>query len=805
MRELLKTVLSLSLSGSVLILLLLALGPLIQNRLGKGWRYYLWLVVVARLLLPFGPAESPVGNLFRSAENPIPETAATQEDHWTVPPRTDSLPEPVSPSAQAIKGEKILSYLWVVWLGGAAALFLRKITVYQDFARYIKAGKEEVTDVAQLDLLAKTGEELGVGRPVELWTHSLISSPLLLGLFHPAIVLPTADLSPADLRYTAAHELIHYKRKDLLYKWVVQAALCVHWFNPLVWLMAWETIRDCELSCDEAVMKRLTPEERQGYGDALLRAMGTGGNYQSSLASVTLAESGQRLKERLGAILSFRGTTRGMAAAAACLAAVLVLGACAAGAYRPGSGEPGDPHPVAATPVPESQPKPVNETEPASPAGEEPSANEAERCYREEDLPGFAAAFPLLGETEKEKALARCYDDRNMAYFSAAANQLEQDSPLVEQLAERSYQDGRTNFFAALTWQMGEDTLESWLERAKEDSSVSFQMTLLGALGREEEMEALRAQLEQERLEELRAWGITKEGRHYSYKGKLIRVLVEVQPDRFQTTTLETNPQGEVDVQVLRNREGNIREVSEMPKGQLDQYFAEDRVDNYMESHKESVTQERLEEYKKWGITVEGKEYRWNGRLARIFLDLEGNSSFYTLEKNPQGEVDVKVTRSGDGRILTVAEMSEAEAAELLADWADPDDEEESGVKNNSLEIPGADWQTQVVPVELETLGPGEYAWLGNFTLQEGDWVSYQVAAKTGDWLTVGFAKEGETAPEVTFYTVSDPGLQVDSGFLIWQSPAPPGEYLLFVQAGEQPLGGVTGKVVIVNVLETEN
>ena len=200
MRELLKTVLSLSLSGSVLILLLLALGPLIQNRLGKGWRYYLWLVVVARLLLPFGPAESPVGNLFRGGENPIPETVITQEDHWTAPPRTDSLPEPVSPSAQAIKGEKILSYLWVVWLGGAAALFLRKITVYQDFARYIKAGKEEVTDVAQLDLLAKTGEELGVGRPVELWTHSLISSPLLLGLFHPAIVLPTADLSPADLR-----------------------------------------------------------------------------------------------------------------------------------------------------------------------------------------------------------------------------------------------------------------------------------------------------------------------------------------------------------------------------------------------------------------------------------------------------------------------------------------------------------------------------------------------------------------------------------------------------------------------------
>ena len=801
MNELFKTVLSLSLSGSALILLLFCLDPLVGDRIGRRWQYYLWLVVVARLLLPFSPAESPVGSLFSGAEPPAPGGPALSAPAGQTPalPGGDALPGdpvPLPPREEEPAGP--LSRLWVVWLGGAAALLLRKATVYQDFVRYVKAGREEVSDPAKLDLLARTGEELKVSRPVELWTHSLISSPLLLGVARPAVVLPAGDLSPGDLRCILAHELVHLKRKDLLYKWLVQLALCVHWFNPLVWLMARETDRLCELACDEGVMEHLTGEERTAYGDALLRAAGQGGGYREGVAAVTLTESGKRLKERLGAILSFRGATRGTAALAACLAAALTLGACAAGAYRaaPKAQSPGE----AVLPAPSSGP-PAPESPSAAPSPEEePPANEAERLYREGDLPGFAAAFPLLGEEEKGKALERCYDDRNMACFSAAVNQLERDSSLVEQLAERSYQDGRTNFFAVLTWQMGDEALEGWLDRAKEDGSVSFQMTLLGVLGREEEMEGLRAELERERLEELRAWGITLEDGRYFYKGKPVRQLSEVDPWRFDVAVVEVDPRGEVYLTVERARDGSIESVREIPAKVGDHYLGDEEK---LEKYKESLSQGRLEEYRKWGITVNGKEYRYRDRPVRIFLDLEGDSSFYTLEKDPLGEVDIKVIRSGSGKILTVSEMSEAEAAELLADWSEPDDGEEE--KDNSLELPGADWRTHIVPVELETLAPGEYAWLGTFTLREGDRVSYQVAAKTGDRLTVGFARAGDTAPEVTFYTASNTDLRVDSGFMVWQSPAEPGEYQMFIRAGEQPLGGITGKVIVANILESES
>lgn len=792
MNELFKTVLSLSLSGSALILLLFCLDPLFRGRLGKRWQYYLWLVVVARLLLPFSPAESPVGRLFSRAEPPAPGGPAVSAPagQTSALPGGDALPgDPVPLLPREEEPVSPLSRLWVVWLGGAAALLLRKATVYQDFVRYVKAGREEVSDPAKLDLLARTGEELKVSRPVELWTHSLISSPLLLGMARPAVVLPARDLSPGDLRCILAHELVHLKRKDLLYKWLVQLTLCIHWFNPLVWLMARETGRLCELACDEGVMEHLTGEERTAYGDALLRAAGQGGGYREGVAAVTLTESGKRLKERLGAILSFRGATRGTAVLAACLAAALSLGACAAGAYRA---------------APKAQPSgevvlPAASSGPPAPE-EEPPASEAEQRYREEDLPGFAAAFPLLEEDGKEKVLDQCYIDGNAAFFSAAVNQLDRDDPLVGSFADRAYRDGRTSFFSVLTWQMGEEALESWLDRAREDGSVSFQMILLGPLGRGEEAEALRAELERERLEELRAWGITLEDGRYFYKGKPVRMLSEVDPWRFDIAVVEVDSRGEVCLAVERARDGSIESVREIPAKVADQYLGEEEK---LEKYKESLSRERLEEYQKWGITVNGKEYRFRGRLVRIFLDLEGDSSFYTLEKNPLGEVDIKVTRSGSGSILTVAEMSEAESAELPADWSEPDDGEEE--KDNSLELAGADWRTHIVPVEVETLAPGEYAWLGTFTLREGDRVSYSVSARTGDRLTAGFARAGDTAPEVTFYTASNTDLRVESGFMVWQFPAEPGEYLLFIKAGEEALGGVTGKVVIANRLEKDN
>lgn len=109
--------------------------------------------------------------------------------------------------------------------------------------------------------------------------NPLISSPLLIGFFHPCIVLPSVAISEKDFQCTVLHELTHYKRWDMLYKWLVQVTVCLHWFNPLVYLMSGEITKACEFSCDEAVLSKMGCDKAQDYGETLLNAMATVGKY----------------------------------------------------------------------------------------------------------------------------------------------------------------------------------------------------------------------------------------------------------------------------------------------------------------------------------------------------------------------------------------------------------------------------------------------------------------------------------------------------------------------------------------------
>lgn len=313
----LKVVLSLSFSGSLLILILCLIRPLFKAWQSKCWRYYIWLVVVARLLLPFAPEENLMKILFREIDEIIeqievvlpPEQAvvSTPEMYQSENAETEQLESLTSAKNPVQNIFVVLSEnICLVWLTVAFILFIRKITIYQSFTKYIRAGCIEVVDIGLLERLGNLAEQNNTKTMVELYTNSLISSPLLIGFFKPCIVLPLDNPSPADFEYTIRHELTHYKRRDMFYKWLVQFAICVHWFNPLIYWMGREINRDCELSCDEAIIRGLDPYGRKAYGDALLNAMATGGNYKNSLASVTLNESKELLKERLDAIMNFK-------------------------------------------------------------------------------------------------------------------------------------------------------------------------------------------------------------------------------------------------------------------------------------------------------------------------------------------------------------------------------------------------------------------------------------------------------------------------------------------------------------------
>lgn len=348
MNEIFKIVLSLSLSGSILILVLLFCKPLFKNRISKGWQYYVWLVVIARLVLPFTPETSLAGNLFQDAGRSmvhLDTIPAPEQGDITGTPLlgSDTVDGGFAPQDRGLLkvttpiSQTILSYglqnLWLLWLVVSLILLIRKITIYQSFVRYIKAGRAEVSDTDLLDRLALIGEHAGVKRAVELYTNSLISSPLLLGFFRPCIVLPTTDLPDPDFEYIILHELAHYKRRDMFYKWLVQLTLCLHWFNPLAYLIGREVSRTCELACDEAVICKLDAKKQRAYGDMLLNAIVAGGDYRDFLASMTLNKSKELLKERLVAIMKFKNPSKIMRLSTAFLTVAIIFGATFTGAY----------------------------------------------------------------------------------------------------------------------------------------------------------------------------------------------------------------------------------------------------------------------------------------------------------------------------------------------------------------------------------------------------------------------------------------------------------------------------------------
>lgn len=209
MNELLKTILSLSLSGSFLILILLLCRPIVRDRLSKQWQYYIWLVVIFRLLLPFTPEASLVGNLFQhvgtaavltdadsyAEPNYMGLDEAESDDHDRPAGEQPGagggnyagLKQETRPGVFHMAAQNAAALCLSIWLIVAVGLLIRKVTIYQSFVKYIKAERVEISDMALWEQIGSLIEQTGVRGAVGLYTNSLISSPLLIGFFRPCI------------------------------------------------------------------------------------------------------------------------------------------------------------------------------------------------------------------------------------------------------------------------------------------------------------------------------------------------------------------------------------------------------------------------------------------------------------------------------------------------------------------------------------------------------------------------------------------------------------------------------------------
>ena len=339
MNEFIKILLSLSVSGALLLLLILGLKPLYKNKFSKRWQYYIWIVVALRFLLPFTPDTTIIGSLFEKLDTAAITNEIPTTPNVPVPADTgNSKAEPIQTNQEvttAAMRDPVDKYvcLFFIWSALALVLFVRKITVYQGFIQYIKAGNKEVSDIKILNLLSDCEEKLNIKTRVEISCNPLLASPMLIGFLRPRIILPAHEWEDKELSYIFVHELIHYRQRDMFYKWLIQIVVCAHWFNPFVYLLEKEVNKSCELSCDEKVISVLDDTARREYGDILISFLKSNNLYKSSLASVTLTEGAEQLKERLGAIMKFRKKSKVIIAITAIFTVAVCICFFVTGAY----------------------------------------------------------------------------------------------------------------------------------------------------------------------------------------------------------------------------------------------------------------------------------------------------------------------------------------------------------------------------------------------------------------------------------------------------------------------------------------
>ena len=352
MKEILLTLFSLTLSGSLLCVFLLLLRPVIQNRAPKAFSYYLWLAVLLRFLVPLGygvslpqppqPAREIVQqetSLSDRQDRGDTQTAPIVSPSETV---TVKPPETAQPSVPAFSLPGVLVFLL---LTVGAGFFLWHLAAYIRFSRRVRASL--APPVAEALALF---EQMSHGR-VRLAQSGQVDAPMLLGVLRPVIVLPRdgPSLHPQALSAALRHELTHARRWDICYKWLVVLVTSLHWFNPLVHWMGRRIALDCELSCDEAVIRSMEPTQRMAYGDLLLMLAAQPKKAAPWMAA-PLCQEGKRLKARLLGIKGYRRPGK----AAICLTLVLGLAVacCACGMVdlrQPQTQPSPDPEPAAET------------------------------------------------------------------------------------------------------------------------------------------------------------------------------------------------------------------------------------------------------------------------------------------------------------------------------------------------------------------------------------------------------------------------------------------------------------------------
>lgn len=266
MTEWFQTFLVLSVAGSLLAGLLLALKKWTGKQFSPTWQYVLWVGVLLVMVVPVSVKVPALVQPMQ--EKQTIQTASPTAAEQTVteqPAPVDTTEAPVGEILPFTEETALPSIPWwdvlaVIWVLGALGSLGYRLIGYFRFVRHIC----RIGEPMELD---------GMPKRLRVCKTSAAVSPMVMGMIRPVLILPETALIESRLPYVLRHELVHYRRGDIVWRWLAVLATSIHWFNPMVYVAAAQMQEACEISCDWCVVRSMEQAKRDDYMRVILELL----------------------------------------------------------------------------------------------------------------------------------------------------------------------------------------------------------------------------------------------------------------------------------------------------------------------------------------------------------------------------------------------------------------------------------------------------------------------------------------------------------------------------------------------------
>lgn len=346
MRNIWEYIVGATVFGSVTGFIVLLIKSLLKNKINKRYAYLLWMILVIKLIIPFGPESNislfnniPINykmenilssnttkldntnsnsndnksNNYISKEdttNDVNSTVLTSQDNHSVNENNENFTQDSQVFNNAhsipiigIKSDKFSKILFFVWLFGFVFSAVTYMIIYICFIKDLK--KCSKLKYQRMEKILKNCKsQLNINKNIQIIVYDKISSPSIVGMFKVKIILPRnlINLSEEELRHIFLHELCHYKNKDNYMDNLLGLLQCIHWFNPLIYYYFKKMRNDMEICCDERVLNLLNEDEHNKYGITMLNVLEKINSNYKMRVGLNMANDKKTIKERINLI-----------------------------------------------------------------------------------------------------------------------------------------------------------------------------------------------------------------------------------------------------------------------------------------------------------------------------------------------------------------------------------------------------------------------------------------------------------------------------------------------------------------------